>query len=209
MAAFLLFGLCVMKSPIRILIADDHTIFCDGLKSLLQKDPMFEVIGTAGDGPEAVRLSGELRPDVLILDMCLSGMEDFDVARRVSHGFPNVKILGLAVHTDSEHIERMLQDGVVGLLTKDCSEEELCTAIRTVVSGETYIRPGQAGRLSVRERQVLQLLAEGLSTKDSADRLDISVKTVDVHRRNIRRKLGISSIAELTKYAIRMGITHS
>ena len=217
-----------MTPPVRILVADDHKILRDGLESLLQKEPTFEVIGTAGDGREAVRLSGELRPDVLILDIGMPELNGIDVAQQVSREFPTVSIIGLSVHTDPLYVERMFQNGAVGYLPKDCAAEELCAAIRTVVSGDTYIgrslsetilrkianssaphRIGPIDRLSARERQVLLLLAEGHSAKESADRLEISSKTIEVHRKNIRQKLGIASIAELTKYAIRMGITES
>ena len=217
-----------MDPSVRILIADDHKILRDGLESLLQKESTFDVIGTAGNGREAIKLTNELQPDVLILDIGMPEMNGIDVAQQVCRDFPTVRVIGLSVHTDPLYVERMFQNGAVGYLPKDCAAEELCAAIRTVMSGSTYIgkslsdtilrrfvggstrdRPEPIDQLSVRERQVLQLLAEGHSAKESAERLKISAKTIEVHRKNIRQKLGISSIAELTKYAIRMGITDS
>ena len=217
-----------MEPSVKILIADDHKILRDGLESLLQKEPTFDVIGTAGNGPEAIKLTDELQPDVLILDIGMPEMNGIDVAQQVGRDFPDVRVIGLSVHTDPLYVERMFQNGAVGYLPKDCAAEELCAAIRKVMSGSTYIgkslsdtilrrfvagstreRPEPIDQLSVRERQVLQLLAEGHSAKESAERLKISAKTIEVHRKNIRQKLGISSIAELTKYAIRMGITDS
>jgi len=217
-----------MTTAVRILIADDHKILRDGLEALLQKEPGFDVVGTAGDGREAVKLTGELQPDVLILDIGMPEMNGIDAAQKISQEFPNVHMIGLSVHTDPLYVERMFQNGAVGYLPKDCAAEELCAAIRKVMSGGTYIgrslsdtilrrfidgasqdRPAPIDRLSARERQVLQLLAEGHSAKKSAERLGISAKTIEVHRKNIRQKLGISSIAELTKYAIRTGITDS
>ena len=215
-------------TPVRILIADDHKILRDGLESLLQKEPGFDVVGTAGDGREAVKLTGELHPDVVILDIGMPEMNGIDAAQKINQDFPSIRMIGLSVHTDPLYVERMFQNGAVGYLPKDCAAEELCAAIRKVMSGGTYIgrslsdtilrrfidgatqdRPAPIDKLSVRERQVLQLLAEGHSAKESAERLGISAKTIEVHRKNIRQKLGISSIAELTKYAIRMGITGS
>jgi DNA-binding NarL/FixJ family response regulator len=210
----------------RILLADDHAILREGLEALLKKEPGFEVVGSVGDGREALRKTKELCPDVLILDIGMPEMNGVDVARQVSHEFPEIRIIGLSVHTETLYIKRMIQSGAVGYLPKDCASEELCAAIHAVVSGRTYIGKSlmnttshgfmvdgvdawveQIDRLTVRERQVLQLLAEGHSVKESGARLNISTKTAEVHRKNIREKLGIHSIAELTKYAIRMGIT--
>ena len=217
-----------MDPEVRILIADDHKILRDGLESLLQKEATFDVVGTAGNGREAMKLTAELQPDVLILDIGMPELNGIDTAQQVTREFPEVRVIGLSVHTDPLYVERMFQNGAVGYLPKDCAADELVAAIRKVMSGGTYIgkslsdtilrrfvsgsprtRPGKIDQLSVRERQVLQLLAEGHSAKESAERLNISAKTIEVHRKNIRQKLGISSIAELTKYAVRMGITES
>jgi DNA-binding NarL/FixJ family response regulator len=210
----------------RILLADDHEILREGLESLLRKEPGFEVVASVGDGRSALNKTKELKPDVLILDIGMPEMNGVDVARQVSHEFPDIRIIGLSVHTETLYIKRMIQSGAVGYLPKDCASDELCTAIHAVVSGRTYIGKSlmnttshgfmvdgidawieQIDRLTVRERQVLQLLAEGCSVKESGTRLNISTKTAEVHRKNIREKIGIHSIAELTKYAIRMGIT--
>ncbi len=212
-------------TPVRILIADDHKILRDGLEVLLQKEPGFDVVGTAGDGREAVKLTADLQPDVLILDIGMPEMNGIDAAQKINEDFPSVRMIGLSVHTDPLYVERMFQNGAVGYLPKDCAAEELTRAIRTVMAGQVYVSPGVTGAivddyvrqlsaaadepatLSHREREVLQLLAEGASTANIAAELHLSVKTIETHRKRIMDKLSLRSIAELTKYAIREGIT--
>ena len=211
---------------IRILLADDHKITRQGLRSLLDKQADMEVVAEAEEGRTAVRLVREMLPDMVIMDVSMPDLNGMEAARQIVDAFPNVKIIALSMHSDALFVTEMLRSGASGYLLKDCAFEELARAIRTVVAGKTYLSPTISGVvvddylhrlskadfsgsevLSNREREVLQLLAEGKSTKQIALKLYISAKTVETHRRQIMDKLDIHSVAELTKYAIRKGFT--
>jgi two-component system response regulator NreC len=211
--------------PVRILIADDHKIFREGLRTLLQNRGDIEVIGEADNGRTVVALAAELRPDVIIMDVAMPDLNGIEATRQISGGSLATKVLALSMHSDSRFVTRMLQAGAQGYLLKDCAFEELALAIDTIVGDGVYLSPGVTGvvvrdyvhhlaegdagiaALSPREREVLQLVAEGLTTKDIAAKLHISVKTVETHRKQIMDKLEIRSVAELTKYAVREGLT--
>ncbi len=211
---------------IRILLADDHKITRQGLRSLLDKEFDMEVVAEAEQGRTAVRLVRDLLPDVVIMDVSMPDLNGMEATRQIVGEFSGVKVVALSMHSDTLFVSEMLKSGASGYLLKDCAFEELARAIRTVVAGRTYLSPSVSGvvvnvylhRLSKadfsglevltdREREVLQLLAEGKSTKQIALKLHISVKTVETHRRQIMNKLDIHTVAELTKYAIRKGLT--
>ncbi|MEK6756283.1 MAG: response regulator transcription factor [Bacteroidota bacterium] len=211
---------------INILMVDDHKIVRDGLRSLLEKEPGIKVIGEASSGREAVRFVSELKPDVVILDIGMPDLNGIDATRQMKARIPAMKILALSMHSDKRFVARMFAAGASGYLLKDCAFEELARAIRTVAQDQTYLSPSITSQvikdyvrhlaesdsagleiLTPREREVIQLLAEGKSTKHVAAALNISVKTVETHRSQIMEKLNIDSIANLTKFAIREGLT--
>ncbi|MHC4659190.1 MAG: response regulator [Planctomycetota bacterium] len=211
---------------IKILLADDHKITRQGLRSLLETEADMQVVAEAEEGRSAVRLVRELLPDMVIMDVTMPDLNGMEAARQIVYAFPDVKIIALSMHSDALFVTEMLRSGASGYLLKDCAFEELVRAIRTVTAGKTYLSPTISGVvvndylhrvskgdssdsqvLSNREREVLQLLAEGKTTKQIALKLHISAKTVETHRRQIMDKLDIHSIAELTKYAIRKGFT--
>jgi len=211
---------------VRIILAEDHRITREGLVNLLKERPDMEVVGEAENGREAVKLASELSPDLVIMDVTMPDLNGIDATRIITSGSNNTKVIALSMYSDKQFVQGMIQAGASGYLLKDCAFEELVSAIQAVIQGDTYLSPGIAGIvvqdylnklttdrssadtvLTNREREVLQLIAEGKSTKEIAARLSVSVKTVETHRRQIMEKLGIFSIAELTKYAIREGLT--
>lgn len=213
---------------ITVVLADDHRVVCDALKQALEKEPEMQVIGTAADGRMAVRMTRDLRPDVVILDVTMPELSGIEAARQIHEHSPDTRIVALSMHSDRRYVTGMLAAGASGYLVKDCAFEELALAVRTVANGQIYLSPRIAGgvveslrqaiaptRVSVdgatgltsREREVLQLLAEGDKVREIAAKLHVSVKTVETHRRQIMAKLGIESVAGLTKYAIREGLT--
>jgi DNA-binding NarL/FixJ family response regulator len=211
---------------LRILLADDHKITRQGLRSLLEKQQDMEVVAEAENGREAIRLAAEMAPDVVIMDITMPDMNGVEATRQILIKSPDIKIIGLSMHSDTVFVTEMLKSGAAGYLIKDCAFEELVRAIRTVFENKVYLSPSISGVvvedyiqrlsqtsftgsdiLSDREREVLQLMAEGNSTKRIAAKLHISVKTVETHRRQIMSKLDIHTVAELTKYAIRKGLT--
>jgi DNA-binding NarL/FixJ family response regulator len=217
---------CAGGKPIKILLADDHKILRSGLRELLEKESNLKVIAEAEDGRTAVHLSQKLLPDLILMDISMNDLNGIEATRQIIGHAPNAKIIILSVHSGQRFVTDVFKAGACGYLLKDCDFSEVVQAIHTVVSGETYLCPQiatvlrhdylqrllqsetpSASALSPREREVLQLMAEGKSTKEIAYSFNLSVKTVEVHRQRIMEKLDIHSIAELTKYAIREGLT--
>lgn len=211
---------------IRVLLVDDHTIMREGLKALLARATDIQVVSLAADGVEAVRKAAEFTPDVIVMDLTMPNMGGIEATRRITAANPEIRILALSMVMDRSCVVESLKAGAKGYLVKDCAGEELIGAIRTLASGGSYlcskvtelvisdyaqhaaIAPSSAhATLSAREREVLQLIADGKNTKEIAFLLGISAKTVEVQRSSIMRKLDLHSIAELTKYALREGLT--
>lgn len=211
---------------IRIVLADDHRIMRDGLAALLKKEPGFELVGEAQDGLGAVHLACELLPDVLVTDLAMPGMNGIEAIRRVRAEAPTVQVLCLSVHDEDRMVLAGIDAGAAGYVLKDSSFEELAQAIRKVMAHQIYLSPALVGvfvegyrtrgaavagsafsQLTAREREVVQLFSEGHSTGQIAEQLHLSAKTVATHRENVLHKLHIEGIAELTRYAIREGLS--
>ena len=209
---------------IKVIIADNHKIIRDGLASLIGGRTGIELIAEARDGREVVKLARKLTPDVILMDVTMPNLNGVDATRKLLAASPGTKVLALSIHTDKRFVAGMLQAGASGYIPKSCSFEELIHAIKLVARGRKYLSPEVTGLiiedynlktampvsiplLTGREREVLQLIAEGNSTKEIAFELRLSVKTIETHRRHIMGKLGVKSVAELTKYAVREGLT--
>jgi DNA-binding NarL/FixJ family response regulator len=210
---------------IRVLIADDHKIMREGLRALIEKQKGMEVIAEAEDGRSAVQITGKLAPDVVIMDIGMPGLNGIEATRQIVKALPTVKVVALSMHADKRFALEMLKAGGSGYVLKNAAFEEVVHAINCVMGQKIYLCPPVAGAfkasasclpiaaatvfsvLTAREREVLQLLAEGNNTKEIAALLFVSVKTIETHRVQIMKKLDIHSVAELTKYALREGLT--
>ncbi len=204
---------------IHILLADDHRMVREALHTILERELDMTVVGEAGDGFATLKLARELAPNVVVLDIGMPELNGIEVSARLRRHLPAVKIIALSAHTERRYVLEMLKAGADGYVAKAAAGRGLVNAIRAVVAGKRYLCPQingtpvsagdtfSADPLARREREVLQLIAEGKRTRDVAERLHISPGTVEVHRRNIMRKLGVRGVAELTRYAIREGLS--
>jgi len=213
--------------PIRILLADDHTLVRAGIRSLLTRLPGLEVVGEAADGREALRLADALRPDIVVLDVGMPRLNGLEVASRLGAVSPAIRVIILSMHTSEEYVLRALRAGCAGYLLKSAAVSELELAVRAVASGDTYLSPKVSKRvvddyvlrsggaadpldaLSPRQREVLQLAAEGHSSKEIAQLLGVSLRTVETHRSQLMERLDVHDLAGLVRFAVRVGLVTS
>jgi len=213
---------------IRVILVDDHSVFREGLCSLLRIEGDIEVVGQAADGEEAIGLVQALRPDVVIMDVAMPGCDGIEATERILADDPGRRILALSMHADAQFMHKMFSVGAKGYLPKNCCFDELVSAIRTIHGNGEYLSPSLNSALlsdyigllakererddrplTERETEVLRLIADGRQTKQIADLLSISVKTVDNHRTNLMRKLDLHDVASLTRYALEIGLIES
>jgi DNA-binding NarL/FixJ family response regulator len=211
---------------IRVLLVDDHKMMREGLRAVLAAVPDISIVGEASDGRTALDLVRTLTPDVVVMDVGMPELNGVEAARRIQAEHKRVKVIALSTHSDKRYVHHMLEAGACGYVLKIAAHEELVRAVRAAAQGRTYLSPEIAGyvversthphpgadlsafsTLGSREREVLQLVAEGKTSAETAREMHISIKTVETHRRNIVQKLGLHGTAELTKYAIREGLT--
>lgn len=210
--------------PIRVLLADDHVLIRAGVRLLLQSIEGVEVVGEASDGHEALRLIRAHQPDIVLIDIGMSGMNGLEAAARVRRDFPGVRVIILSMHTNEEYVLRALQAGVAGYIMKEAVPVELELALSTVMKGQSYLSPAVSkyvideyrrhpgertsplDQLTPRQREILQLIAEGTSTKEIAKKLHLSIKTVETHRAQLMGRLGVHEIASLVRVAVRLGL---
>jgi two-component system response regulator NreC len=206
---------------IRILLADDHAVVRQGFRMILSAHPDLEIVGEAGNGREAVDLAASLRPDVVVMDVAMPELNGIEATRRLTADNPHVRVVALSMHKDSVYVREILRAGARGYLLKDSVADDLVAAVRAVAGGEGYLSPAISNAvlddyrkhvtdpidlLSSREREVLQMLAEGKTNKEIAVILNLSVYTVDAHRGRIMEKLNVHSINELVRFAVRKGL---
>jgi DNA-binding NarL/FixJ family response regulator len=210
--------------PVRVLLADDHTLVRAGIRGLLQGLQGVEVVGEAGEGQEALRLAQTLRPDVVLMDIGMPGLNGLEVAGRLATLDGSIRVIILSMHTSEEYVLRALRAGCAGYLLKDSAVAELEVAMRAVARGETYLSPAVSKRvvddyvrrtggvtdpldaLTPRQREILQLAAEGHSSKEIAERLAISYRTVEAHRAQLMERLGVHDLPGLVRFAMRVGL---
>ncbi len=209
-------------NEIKIVLVDDHKLLRDGLRNIIEQKSNMHIIGEASNGRDAIKLCSKLCPDVIVIDVAMPEMNGIEAAKQIHKNQPNIKIIGLSMHSGKQFIQGMFKAGAFGYLLKDGDADELITAITAVVQNKKYLskdinqdflsllKKGELlenTHLSSREKEVLQLIAEGKSSKKIGELLFLSSKTVDVHRNNIMKKTELYTIPELTKYAIRKGLT--
>ena len=213
-----------MPDPIRVLIADDHTIVRSGLSMLLSAEPDMQVVGEAADGAQALEMTARLRPDVVLMDIAMPNLNGIEATKRIRREFPEVRMLILTMHRSEEYFFQVLEAGASGFVLKGAETDELLQAVRAVARGDVFLYPSMArrlvqeylrqrgeydpslARLTPRERQVLRLIAGGFSNKEIAEKLVLSPSTVHTHRTNLMHKLELSTRHELVQYARRHGL---
>jgi two-component system, NarL family, response regulator NreC len=210
-----------MSQKIRILLADDHAVVRQGFKLILGAQPDMEIVAEAGNGREAVELAEKLRPDVAVVDVAMPELNGIEATRRIGEAAPRTRVLALSMHKDSVYVREILRAGARGYLLKDQVDSDLLAAVRAVARGEGYLSPAVSDAvlndyrkhvsnpidlLTSREREVLQMIAEGKTNKEIATVLNLSVYTVDAHRGRIMEKLNLHSVNELVRFAVRNGL---
>ena len=205
-------------SEISVLLVDDHSLVRKGFRRILEDDPEIRVVGEAADGVEAVKLAQELKPRVIVMDMAMPGLNGMQASIEILKVMPHTAILMLSMYSEESYVRNALEAGAKGYILKDAMYIDLASAIKQVAAGQKVVAPGllssspepdaDAGKLTNREKQILQLIAEGKSNKEIAALLDLSVNTVSVHRANLMEALGIHRTAELVLYAVRKGLVH-